>query len=158
MKTWVSIVTVFFVWILSCLLNIPPYFGLGQYVFLHSIGTCGSLWYGQSGHLVYFCLFSSAVVVIIVVATLWTFFISKKIIQGIVFLHHSISEKSITIHKHAYMHRIKKLVGIFGTLLIVTSLTYLPGILAAMIAVFWNILPIPAFSTVWLFCFFLTLS
>ena len=79
--------------------------------------------------------------------TLWTFFISKKFIQGTVFLHHSTSEKSITIHKHVYMHRIKKF-RIFSTLLIVTSLTYLPGILAAMIAVFWNTLPIPAFSTV----------
>ena len=43
MKTKVAVIILICVWILSCLVNTPPFFGLGEYVFLPSMGSCGPL-------------------------------------------------------------------------------------------------------------------
>ena len=155
MKSWVALVIVILVWILSCLLNIPPYFGLGQIVFLRSIGTCGTIWTGQQNYLLFFCLATTVVIVIILITTVWTFCFTRRFIQRIVHQHHLNSGKDTDNSKHVYTQRMKKLIGVFGMLMLGTILTYLPGILVAMVAsVIGNELPTAAFTSAVVLFFF----
>ena len=145
MKARVAVVIVICIWISSCLLNIPPYFGLGKYVFLSAIGSCGPIWPGQRHYLIYFCTLSSVIICIILLTTVWTFCFTGRLIKNIS-KQRSTSEEE---DNHIYRRRIKKLVGVFGMLLTGTLLTFLPGILVAMIeAVVGNRLPTPVFTAV----------
>ena len=128
MKTWVALKILIFVWILSCLISIPPYFGFGKYVFLPSIASCGIIWPGQRYYLIYFCILSSTVIMLILITTIWTFCFTRRVIFKIKQQHSTSSEDR---QNHLYVRRIKKLVGVFGMMLAGTILTYLPGILVA---------------------------
>ena len=155
MKTWVALVIVIIVWVLSCLLSIPPYFGLSQFVFVSSIGTCGIIWTGQQNYLLFFCLATTVVIVIILITTVWTFCFTRKFIQRIVHQHHLNSVKDTNNSKHVYTQRMKKLIGVFGMLLLGMMLTYLPGILVAMVAaVIGNKVPTVVFTSAMVLFFF----
>ena len=130
MKTWVALIILICVWILSCLINIPPYFGLGKYVFLRSIASCGLIWPGQRYYLIYFCVLTSTIIMLILITTVWTFCFTRRVIFKIKQQHSTNSEDR---QNHLYVKRIKKLVGVFGMLLAGTILTFLPGILVATI-------------------------
>ena len=132
MKTWVAVVVVVSLWIFSFLMQATPYLGLGQYIFLASIGTCGFLWVDQRDYLVCLSVFTSTCIMIIVATTLWTFFFSRKFIQTIR-QQHCTTELERDIHEHIYMQRIKKLFGIFGVLLTVTILTTVPATITAIV-------------------------
>ena len=130
MKTWVALIILICVWILSCLINIPPYFGLGEYVFLPAIASCGIIWPGQRYYLIYFCILTSTVIMLILITTVWTFCFTRRFIYNINQQHSTNSEDE---QNHLYVRRIKKLVGVFGMILAGTILTFLPGVLVATI-------------------------
>ena len=136
MKTWVAIGIVVLLWILSCLLNIPPFFGLGQYIFVSSIGTCLSKWSNQ--RLIYSCVWTTTIIAVILVTTLWTFCFTRRFIKQAKDLTLA-SEKGHNEHiKHLYNSRIKKLIGIFGALLIVMVVCFIPITLLGIIRIIGN--------------------
>ena len=130
MKTWVALIILICVWILSCLINIPPYFGLGKYAFLPAIASCGLIWPGQRYYLIYFCILTSIIIMIILITTVWTFCFTRRLIYNIKQQHSTYSEDK---QNHLYVRRIRKLVGVFGMLLAGTILTVLPSVLVATI-------------------------
>ena len=133
MKTWVAIGIVVFLWILSCLLNIPPFFGLGQYIFKSSIGTCYLKWSNQ--RLIYFCVWTTTITAVILVTTLWTFCFTRRFIKQTRDLTVT-SEKGHNEHiNHVYNSRIKKLIGIFSALLIVMVVSFIPFTLTGIIGI-----------------------
>ena len=133
MKTWVAIGIVVFLWILSCLLNIPPFFGLGQYIFMSSIGICATKWSGQRPYVLYFCVWSITVTTVILVTTLWTFCFTRRFFKQ-TRDQTSTSEKGHDEHnKHVYNSRVKKLIGIFSALLIVMVVCFIPSTLYGII-------------------------
>ena len=131
-NTSVAVVVVTSVWIISFLMHISPFLGLGKYRFLTSVGTCGCLWFGQRNYVLYLSSFTSLFIIIIVVTTFWTFCFSRKFIQTIR-QQHCTTELERDIHEHIYMQRIKKLFGIFGVLLTVVIVTIVPGVIVAVI-------------------------
>ena len=150
MKTWVALIILICVWILSCLINIPPYFQvnrMGKYAFVPEIASCGLLWRGQRYYLIYFCTLTSTVIMIILITTVWTFCFTRRLIYNIRQQHSTNSEDR---QNHLYVRRIKKLVGVFGMLLAGTILTFLPGILVGGVeaAVGHHKIPAAVFSTV----------
>ena len=148
MNTSVAVVVVTSVWIISCLMHIPPFLGLGEYKFLESLGTCGFLWIGQRDYVLYLCSFNSVFIIIIVVTTLWTFCFSRKFIQTIRQQHCTTYPERNT-HEHIYMQRMKKLFGIFGVLLTVVIVTIVPGVIVAVIQGFMSdALPLSVFAVV----------
>ena len=132
MNTSVAVVVVTSVWIISFLMHVSPFLGLGKYRFLESLGTCGFLSYGQRNYVLYLCSFNSVFIMIILVTTLWTFCFSRKFIQTIRQQHCTTYPERNT-HEHIYMQRMKKLFGIFGVLLTVVILTIVPGVIVAVI-------------------------
>ena len=132
MKTWVALIILICVWILSCLINIPPYFGLGEYKFLSDIALCGIIWSGQINYLIYFCILTSIVIMIILITTIRTFCFTTRVFSKIKQLQSTSTEVR---QNHLYVRRIKRLVGVFGMILAATILTFLPGILVAFIEV-----------------------
>ena len=148
MNTSVAVVVVTSVWIISCLMHIPPFLGLGEYKFLESLGTCGFLWIGQRDYVLYLCSFNSVFIIIIVVTTLWTFCFSRKFIQTIR-QQHCTTDPERNTHEHIYMQRMKKLFGIFGVLLTVVIVTIVPGVIVAVIQGFMSdALPLSVFAVV----------
>ncbi len=135
MKTRVALLVVIFVWILAGLINVPPYFGLGQYAFGRATATCLQVWDGHKDFLVYFCLIFLIVTVVITVTTLWTFCFTRNFIKRTHLTSSSpeeVNNQQMARQKDLYTRQISKLIGIFGVLLIVTLLTFVPAITASI--------------------------
>ena len=146
MKTWVAFIILIFVWILSLLINIPPYFGLSEYAFLPYLASCGLILSDQQEYLIYFCILTSMVIMIILITTIWTFCFTRRVIFKIKQQHSTSIEDR---QNHLYVRRIKKSVGVFGMTLAGTILTFVPGLLVAFIeAVVGDRQPAAIFTTV----------
>ena len=138
MKTWVAFLVVVSVWILAGLINVPPYFGLGQYAFGQFTATCVQVWVGHRDFLAYFCLIFIIVTVVIIVTTLWTFCFTRNFIKRTHITSPSPTDahnEQTIVQKHLYTKRMRKVIGIFGLLLIITVLTYVPAIITGITGV-----------------------
>lgn len=153
MKTWVAIMTVVSMWILSALINTPPYFGLGEYAFGQFTGTCVQVWVGHRDYVAYLCLIILIIITIISTTSIWTCCFTRKFIKQAydTAAHSKTSENDHDdAAKHLYAHRMRKLIGIFGILIIITIVSYVPAIVAAVagIAVGSGNLPAPVITIV----------
>ena len=137
MTTKVALSVVIFVWIVSGLINVPPYFGLGQYAFGRATATCVQVW-DHKDFLAYFCFILLIVTVVITVTTLWTFCFTRNFIKRTHLtssIPEEINNQQIARQKDLYARQVSKLVGIFGVLLIVTILTFVPAITAGIASI-----------------------
>ena len=133
MKTWVATVIIICAWIFSGLMSLIPFAAkVHSYEFNEYTGICGSPWIGHIDHEFVFIIVVLVSIVIIMVTTMWTFCFTRKFIRHL----QNVSSMSETRDdSHVYNHRIRKLVGIFGALLIATTLTHTPGFVVAIISI-----------------------
>ena len=124
MKPWVAILISISVWILACLLSSTPYFGLGEFGFSGTTASCVAVWPGNLGFVIFTVMTVLIFVTIIVTMTLWTFYYTKKFIRQL---------NTIDQQTHVYKTKIRKIFGIFGVMLLVNALSYLPGIFVGFI-------------------------
>ena len=152
MTTWVAGLLVLCIWIFSCIINIPPYFGFGQYAFGQFTATCVQVWVGHRGFLVYLCLIVLVVAVAIIVTTIWTFCFTRNFIKR-TYLSTSAQTNPTNndnLHKHLYTSRMRKVIGIFSLLIVITVVSFIPAVLAGIIGIIIGSenLPPPIFSIV----------
>ncbi len=138
MNTGVAVFIVIASWILSGLLCIPPFFGINTYSFSTSSGTCIPFW-GTNSSTVYLVSAFSVIAICIVtiaVTSIWTFCFARNFIKNI--------SSSQDGSEHVYNTRIRKILGIFGAMLIVTALTYAPGIAVFIVGIIISFDAIPS--------------
>ena len=152
MKTWVAVLIVVCMWLLACVINLPPYFGLGQYAFGQFTATCLQVWVGHGDFLAYYCLIILMAVATITVTTVWTFCFTRRFIKR-TYYPSSNKTGNDDFQKHVYTRRMRKLTGIFGALLIVTLLTYVPAVVGGVVGIAIGIdnLPAPVFAVIVIF-------
>ena len=156
MKTWVVVTIDLIAWIVSGLLTVTPFFGFGEYSFSSSNSTCIPAW--NSDRIAYVALAFLVVIMCIVtitVTSIWTFCFTHNFIKNTVsFLSTSQDEK------HVYNSRVVKIMGIFGTMLLVTAVTYAPGAIACVVGfiVTFEKLPGQVYATITILFFTVTIS
>ncbi|XP_011409750.2 PREDICTED: octopamine receptor-like [Amphimedon queenslandica] len=101
-------------WILAAILVSPPQYGFGGFVFANSYGLCGPN-FRSVGFSVYGFFIIGSLIISIVVTSLWTYCYTKKFIKEM---------NSRMLRESVYFSQHTKLVGIFGTLIIVHIFCY----------------------------------
>ena len=135
-----------------------PFFGIGVFTFSPTVFTCGSSWEGQRLRFIIALLVGAIPTVTIIITSGWTFLFTKKFIKS----DYQQRRKSIRTkdggeyQKNLYERRMKKLIGIFGMLLIFNTISVLPFILVGTIGsvVGYSKIPDPIYGII-LFLYFL---
>ena len=134
MKFWVIWLLVALIWFVGLVTSITPFVGLGRYAFSSTASACLPLW---STRFVIFLLVESTLPFgIITVTTVWTFIFTRSFIRT----HYRVSRAS-TINENesgghtdnsVYNMKLKKVFGIFGSLLVVNMVCFVPFIVTGI--------------------------
>ena len=155
MKTWVVVTIDLIAWIVSGLLTVTPFFGFGEYLFGTSNLTCVPTWNSNRIYVALAFLVVIMCIVTITVTSIWTFCFTHKFIKKTEsYLSTSQDEK------HVYNSRVVKLMGIFGTMLLVTAVTYAPALTACFVGfiITFEKLPGQVYATITILFYTVTIS
>ena len=122
MRPWVALTLTIGIWILAAPLAIVQFFDFNRQ---YSLDYCTSASVSTS-LIIYVILLSGTTVGIIVVTSVWTF----------CFTCHFINKQSVTAGESVYASRKKRLFGIFGSMLTVYIICFIPGFLYFTILLF----------------------
>ena len=122
MRPWVALTLTIGIWILSAVMSVVPFFDFNRQ---YSLDYCTSISF-SIGFLIYVILFLVILVGIIFVTSVWTF----------CFTCHFINNQSVTAGESVYASRKKRLFGIFGSMLIVYIICFIPGIIYFILDLF----------------------
>ena len=123
MRPKVAVALIISIWIVAALLNSTPFFGLGRFGYA-SYGCCVPEWENQLGYVIYMFLLSLTIVCVIVVTSVWTYCFTRKFIQE----HSQLADSSV------YVSRKRRLIGIFGAMLIAYVVCFAPGFIVAILS------------------------
>ena len=123
MRPKVAMTLVVIIWLVAASLNSTPFFGYGNFVFT-SYGSCGPRFEGETVFIVLMLLVFSTVICIIIVTSVWTYCFTRKFIQE----HAQLADSSV------YVSKKRKLIGIFGVMLIAYVVCFAPGFILAFIS------------------------
>ena len=135
MKPWTALAFTIAIWILAAILNSGPFVGLGEYEYDDTYGSCVPLWQGNEGYILFMLIISMISITIIVVTSIWTFCFTRKFIN----------DQSQVSGDSVYVSRKKRLFGIFGSMLLVYGICFLPSIVSGGITTV-VILPDPVYA------------
>ena len=123
MRPKAAVALIISIWVVAALLNSTPFFGLGKFVYL-SFGCCAPLWENQLGYVIYMFLIFLMIVCVIIVPSVWTYCFTRKFIQE----HSQLADSSV------YVSRKRRLIGIFGVMLITYVVCFAPGFIVAVLS------------------------
>ena len=141
MRPWVALTLTIAIWILSAVLSSVHVFGFHLYVSI-CISYSDSIGFG-----VYFFLLSVTILGIIFVTSIWTFCFTRRFFK----------DQSVIAGESVYASKKKRLFGIFGSMLLIYGICYVPGVLYFF---FYLFIDVPVwFNTVSTLCFlFITVA
>ncbi|XP_019857029.1 PREDICTED: rhodopsin, GQ-coupled-like [Amphimedon queenslandica] len=128
MKAKVAVVLAVIIWIVSALLNIPPFFGMGKFVF-SPFGCCQPQYIGEVGYSIIRLAFILIVICIMVIASISTCCFTRRFIRE----HAQLADES------AYVSKDRKIIGIFGAMLVAYGICYTPAIIVIFIGLFYDV-------------------
>ena len=116
MSTNKAVIIVVLSWLLGAILSTPPFYGLGKFEFAESYGICVPGFEGQLGFSIYLFLILLSLGGIIVFSSTWTFCYTRN------YLKRRNSRKMA--RNSVYLSQKRKLIGLFGTLVVIHILCY----------------------------------
>lgn len=132
-KSWVAILISAISWIIvvSCLISILPVLKFGSlYVFTIANATCVTGWETQSlGFSVFLFLMLLICIIIIAVTSTWTFCVTHNFIKA----RHLTTFTRDGQKDIVYNRSIRRVFGIFGTMLLVTAIQYTPPVILLLV-------------------------
>ena len=143
-------------WILAAILTAPPLVGFGAVKFVSSIGTCFPGWKGQTAYAIYVFIILMVIISSVLVTSIWTFVYTWRYLQS-----RSHRKSLITTHgqrSSKYLSQEKKLIGLFGMLILAHLLCLSPAIIINVIGLFTIIPDVPYAITLVLFLLLTLLS
>ena len=120
MRPWVALTLTTAMWILSAVLSSVHVFGFHLY-----IDICFS-YSDNIGFRVYFVILSAIVLGIIFVTSLWTFCFTRRFFK----------DQSVIAGESVYAAKKKRLIGIFGCMLLIYGICFVPGVLYFLLLLF----------------------
>ena len=125
-------------WILAAFLSTLPLLGFGVYEFSTSFGTCVTGWEGQTGYSIFMSLVILILVGSIIVTSIWTLCFTRKYLRD-----KATGPIPTQGSNHVYASQQRRIIGLFGMLILVHLLCYTPVASFALIGLFIIIPPIP---------------
>ena len=122
MRPWVALTLTIGIWILAAPLSIFHFYGFDRQ---YSLDFC-TLTSSSIGAIIYTLLLAVILLGIIFVTSVWTF----------CFTHRFINNQSVTAGESVYASRKRRLFGIFGSMLIVYIICFIPGFLYFILDLF----------------------
>ena len=114
MRPWVALTLTIAIWILSAVLNIVRLFGFQLQIDI-CISSSASI-----GFFVYSILLSAIILGIIFITSLWTFCFTRRFFK----------DQSVIAGESVYAAKKKRLFGIFGSMLLIYGICFVPGFLS----------------------------
>ena len=139
MKPHTAVIIVVIAWIILAVLNTTPFYGFGIFSYGSDQGTCTPDWSEQVPYLSFFVVIFLIMIVTIVVTSIWTCCFTRRFLEQ----HQSGS--------NIYVNKNRKLIGIFGSLLLACALCFGPALITAIVTIFTYV---PFTSAISIFCFF----
>ena len=137
-------------WILAAFLSTLPLLGFGVYEFSTSFGTCVTGWQGQTGYSIFMSLVILILVGSIIVTSIWTLCFTRKYLRD---------KATGPVHtqdsNHVYASQQRRLIGLFGMLILVHLLCYTPALIVILVELF-TVSPSEAYATVYVLYLLLT--
>ena len=156
MKPWVGLLTVLGIVLLSTLFNIAPFIGLGEYAFAPITASCIPIWLGNADYLIYITVGSTIPLGIILITTIWTFLFTRRFIKENYKRQRGASLQSEdSVQNSVYNYRLRNLFGIFGMLMVVNAISFLPFIVLSVVGMSVGFHNVPAFLYTVVFVLFL---
>ena len=137
-------------WILAAILSILPLLGFGIYEFAYSFGTCIPGGEGQIGYSIYFFLVILIFVGSIIVTSIWTLCFTRKYLRD-----KATGPIPTQGSNHVYASQQRRIIGLFGMLILVHLLCYIPALMVVFIGLF-TIIPSEVYATVYVLYLLLT--
>uniref|UniRef100_A0A1X7TU55 G-protein coupled receptors family 1 profile domain-containing protein n=1 Tax=Amphimedon queenslandica TaxID=400682 RepID=A0A1X7TU55_AMPQE len=115
MRPWVALTLTIAIWTLSAVLSSTPFYGLGNFSFDELLGFCFPLWISVD-FIVYSLVIILLLFSVIIVTSVWT----------LCFTHRFITQQSQLSNDNIYASKKKWLLGIFGSMLLVYGIYFMP--------------------------------
>ena len=129
MKPHTAVITIVIAWIICAILNTTPLYGFGKFTYVADHGTCAPIWLEQNFYILFFLIIFIILIGIIVVTSVWTCCFTRRFLQ----------QNQMLTDNNIYVNRNRRIIGIFGSLLLVCALGFGPGLLTAFIRVFTHV-------------------
>ena len=120
MRPWVALTLTIAIWILSPVLSIVHLFGFHLYTNICLPSTTGI------GFSVYAILLSAVVLGMIFITSLWTFCFTRRFFK----------DQSVVAGESVYVSKKKRLFGIFGCMLLIYGICFVPAVLYFILHLF----------------------
>ena len=118
-------------WILGPALSSPPLYGLGMIEFSSSFGICIPSFENASGLSIYILLIALLFIGSILVTSTWTFCYARKYLKE--------RNARRNFRESVYITQRRKLIGLFGSLIIIHIICYFLFLAAALIGSFFSL-------------------
>ena len=124
MRPWVALTLTIAIWILSAVLSIVRAFGFQLDFYTHFCSVPISISYGVLGIITAFIILG-----IIFITSLWTFCFTRRFFK----------DQSVIAGESVYVSKKKRLFGIFGSMLLIYGICFVPGVLYLFLSLFINL-------------------
>ena len=141
MKPHTAVIIIVIAWIVCAVLNTTPFYGLGEFVFSMNHGTCSPLSSKQQFYVVFIVVIYLILISTIVVTSIWACCFTRRFLK----LKHQRSRSNI------YVNNNRRVIGIFGSLLLVYIFFFGPALLIGIVSFFVHL---KYLSIVGIFCFY----
>ena len=139
-------------WMLAAFLSILPLLGFGVYEFSYTFATCVSGWEGQTGYSTLIFLLMLLSIGSIIVTSIWTLCFTRKYLRNTA----TGPIPTDTQGSNVYASQEKRIIGLFGMLILVHLLCYTPALIVIFAALFIPSLPPVPYVIVLIFYLLLT--
>ena len=139
MKPHTAVIIIVIAWIICAVLNTTPFYGLGKFLYADDEGTCGPS--GRQFYIAFMLVIYLILIGSIVVTSVWVCCSTRRFLK----LKQQRSRSNI------YVNNNRRVIGIFGSLLLVYILCFGPGLLNGIVIVF---VYVKYLSITSVFCFF----
>ena len=138
MKPHTAVIIIVIAWIVCAVLNTTPFYGFGRFGYSERHGSCSPILVEQTLYVVFFLIIFLILIGSIVVTSIWTCCFTRRFLEE----HQSAS--------NIYVNNNRRVIGIFGSLLLVYILCFGPGLLTGIVSIFVYL----KYLSIALFCFF----
>ena len=139
MKPQIAVAVIIIIWIVCAILNTTPLYGFGLFHFSESHGFCVPGWETQSGYVIYILIIFGMLMSCIVVTSIWTCCSTHSYWAHAERRFKSRSRPNLFNNEcevNIYTVQKKKVIGIFGALLLMNAISFAPSFIVAALAIF----------------------
>ena len=154
MKTWVAVILILAVSLLSLVLCTFNVVGIGSYEFEIFTAACIPQWPENVAYLTLILMVLFSCVAIIIVTTLWTFCFTRNFLKRT--KDRTTATSTNSPGQNLYNRRIRRIIGMFSMILIATIITYAPLILVSILGVTIGFQNVPTDLGIVILTFFLS--